>query len=313
MSTIAQKDVKIDASNKVHNLPNTGMRKGLWILAFIVLTFVGDRFGGFLLSKLVEKSQFRYSRLYTGKAKADILLAGNSRGLMFYQPHIEEITGKSTFNVSYNGMPIELGRALIEDYFDKYPAPELLLLDVTMADRLNDGLVTDFNLYSPLSKRLDDIILETSPNTGYGGRVANLYRYNSEVFQRSMNYLNRSDEDWLLDRVINEYMLEDAKNLEPYTITLLDESLEDLKALTKFVQSKGTKIQYIINPYFPDFLNNITNLEDYKQRIEAGTGVKVHNYAGAITDIEAFGDYQHLNKDGAKIFLDMLKRDGILP
>jgi len=85
--------------------------------------------------------------MYQGKAAADILLVGNSRGLIFYQPYIEEITGKSTFNVSYNGMPIDLGQTLVEDYFANYKAPETMILDVTMCDRENTKLISGFNLY----------------------------------------------------------------------------------------------------------------------------------------------------------------------
>ena len=89
------------------------MKHIYWILGLMALFFIGDRIGGYVLEQIVLKSKFRYSRLYKGQAKADILLVGNSRGLSFYQPYMEEMTGKSTFNVSYSAMPMTLAEVFV--------------------------------------------------------------------------------------------------------------------------------------------------------------------------------------------------------
>ncbi|MDZ4678788.1 MAG: hypothetical protein SGI94_00015, partial [Saprospiraceae bacterium] len=94
------------------------MRHLLWYIAFIILLFVGDRVAGLLLRIQASKSQFRYSQLYGRLGEADILLMGNSRGLTFYQPYIEEITGLTTCNLSYNGLPIDAAKCLVLDYHD---------------------------------------------------------------------------------------------------------------------------------------------------------------------------------------------------
>ena len=93
------------------------MKHLIWYLAFIALLFVGDRIGGLFLHTRVYDSQFRYTRLYRREV-ADILLLGNSRGLTFYQPYIEEITGLRTCNLSYNGLPMDAAKCLALDYFD---------------------------------------------------------------------------------------------------------------------------------------------------------------------------------------------------
>ena len=148
------------------------MKRIFWILALVVLFFAGDRISGWVLKQLTMSSQFRYSRMYKGEAKSDILLVGNSRGLIFYQPYIEEITGKSTFNISYNGMPMDLGRVLVEDYLDKYPAPEQMIVDVTMCDRKNSQLVTGFNLYAPYSEKLFELIKKDDQSSAYAGKLS---------------------------------------------------------------------------------------------------------------------------------------------
>ena len=321
------------------------MKKLYWVFIIIILFFAGDRLFGWVLKQLTEKSQFRYSRLYQGKAQADILLVGNSRGLIFYQPHIEKITGKKTFNISYNGMPMNLAEVLVKDYLEKYPAPKQMILDVSMCDRLNKTLITGFNLYTPYSQRMYDLVHLNDTTSAVAGKVFHIYRYNSEIFQRSMFYLNKSDEDWLLDRVINDAMVTGITNYKPDTIKIVQRDtirpedrkerlfksmvnnltssrngeveyvkgvMEHLASTVEFAKAKGVDVQLIINPYYPPYLDKLVNLDQLKAAAEKATGMKVHDYSRAVTDRAGFGDYQHLNKAGGCIFLDKLKADGIL-
>ena len=289
------------------------MKKILWIPVLLLITFVGDRIGGWVLQQVTERSQFRYTRLYTEQAEADILLVGNSRGLMFYQPHIEEITGKSTTNLCYNGMPINVARVLVEDYFDHYAAPERLILDVTMCDRLNNSLMAGFNMYTPYSERMEKLLLDTIPKVGYAGKLSHLYRYNSEVFQRTLAYLKGSDETWTNDRVMNDFLVADAANLEPYSITFLPTFANDLKAIRALCQSKGTQVHFVVNPYYPAFAQTISNLDSIKQVIQTQTGVEVKDYSLFLDNRTDFSDYQHTNTQGSKKYLNQLQRDHILP
>ena len=296
------------------------MKKIYWILGLIVLFFVGDRVGGVLLEKLLQKSQFRYTRLYQGKASADILLVGNSRGLIFYQPYIEELTGKSTFNLSYNGMPMDLGYALVADYFEKNESPEIMILDITMGDRINNQLLAGFNLYEPYSTHLSQLLKEESPKSYYAGQLTHLYRYNSEVFQRALAYINKDDEDWLIDRVISDAMVNKIDEEEDYRIAAdsvkyidaLDEIiLPALQNTLNLAKAKNVKVKLVVNPYYPPFADKIVNLNDFINKVETATNMKVHNYAKSVTDKKGFGDYQHLNKFGSKLFIDLMRRDGI--
>lgn len=295
------------------------MKKSIWIFALLALTFVGDRLGGWVLKQWTEGSQFRYSRMYTGEAKSDILLVGNSRGLIFFQPHIEAITGKETFNISYNGISVDLMNQLVQDYYDRYPAPELMLLDITMADRINDQLTIGFNTYAQYSDRLNDFIIERGGNMGHATKVSHLFRYNSEIFQRALFYANKTDETWLLDREISKSMVDAAKNIEPYQISIVPDSTAEmrdylpkhLKSLIEVAQKNGTKVKLVVNPYYPAFAESISNLSTFIRNIESITGLPVRDYSRAIQEDKAFGDYQHLNQYGAKIFVEQLEKDGV--
>ncbi len=283
-------------------------------MALLVVTFTGDRIGGMFLKKLTEKSQFRYSRMYLGKAKADILLVGNSRGLVFYQPYIEEKTGKKTFNISYNGLPIDLAEVLIRDYYDLNGFPKKMVLEITMADLLNDKLISGFNSYTPYSHRLDSLLKTKVPKSYYGGKVSHLYRYNNEIFQRALFYLKKPDTDWLLDRVITGELKKalDEKFPGEVELPLPEYNLQKLTAIVQYAKSHHIDVSLVINPYYIPFANKIPNLQEVSARIEKATGVKVHNYYKAVPDENGFGDYRHLNKTGAKQYLDKLIMNGEL-
>ena len=284
-----------------------------WILAVLVLFFTGDRLAGLVLEQIADKSQFRYSRLYSGKASAATLLVGNSRGLCLYQPYIEEKTGKSTFNISYNGMPINLARALVEDYYEEYPAPEQLLLDVTMCDRINNPLMSGFQYYiGKDSENLSQLIQDSLPKSYWAGQITHLYRYNSEVFQRTLFYLNKSDEGWLIDRVITPEMIEEVDRADAYIWQTPGNLMDDLVKIVKLAESKGTRVELIISPYFPDFAYKFIDFEKWKAEVESRTGKKIKDYSLEFEDPKYFGDFQHLNIPGAVVYIDKMLQDGVL-
>ena len=287
------------------------MKKALWIPALLLFFFIGDRVGGYILKQLVAKSEFRYSRLYTGKAKSDIVLLGNSRGLIFYQPYIEEITGQKTLNLSYNSLPIDMGQVLVEDYLERYGAPKKLIIDVTMCDRTNTQLVTGFSPYSSYSRSMDQLIKSASKNSWIAGKLSHLFRFNGEVFQRTLNYLGKSDKDWLIDRVISDHMQENATLESVVELKTTPERLASLQQLIVVAERKGTEVELLVNPYYPPYAERMTSLGPFIQQIEAATNKKVKNYALALQLTEGFGDYQHLNKKGSKQYLALLAEDGV--
>lgn len=289
------------------------MRKLLWIPACLVLFFIGDRLGGTMLSNIVAESQFRYAKLYRGQAQSDILLLGNSRGLIFYQPYIEKITGQSTFNLSYNSLPVDLGRAMVADYFNTYEPPKLLIIDVSLCDRQNTQLIAGFNTFSSFSGNLDKLIKEKAAKSWYGGQLSHLFRYNNEVFQRTLYYWKKSDKDWLNDRVISSTMQENVKNETVYELTITDYLLEELDQLIRIAEEKGTQVELVINPYYPAYFDRMKNFKQFIDKIETKTNRKVRDYSKILSETTGFADYQHLNKEGSKQYLDILQKDGVLP
>lgn len=282
-----------------------------WILLFFTLAFLGDRIGGKLLDQAIDKSGFRYSRMYNDCADADILLLGNSRGLGFYQPYIEEITQKSTFNLSYNGMPIELGAALVKDYLEKYEKPEVVVIDVTMCDRANDQLIAGFASYMTNSEHLSDLIRTTNKTNYLATQFSHLYRYNSEVFQRALYYSTQpNDEHWIVDRTIAASMIEMA-DAGAYDYRIDAYGLEELKALIELIQQQNIRVELIVSPYFPAFRAQMGGLDEFISIVSTTTNLPVHDYSESLMKPAYFGDFQHINKKGSEVFMKRLKQDGI--
>ncbi len=278
-----------------------------WVILFLIITFLGDRLGGRLLQSTIKESGFRYSRLYSDKAQADILLLGNSRGLSFYQPHIEELTQKSTFNLSYNGMPIELGQVLLKDYLDRYEKPDVILIDVTMCDRSNEQLIAGFTSYMSYSQRLDSLIKSANPTNYRATRLSHLYRYNSEVFQRALFYKGKSsDENWIVDRTITPSMI-DKISIGGYDYRIDAYHLESLKEIVELAQQNNIRIELLVSPYFPPFRERMEGMDGFIAAVTAATNLPVHDYSTALSNSAYFGDFQHINKEGSRVYMKLLQ------
>jgi hypothetical protein len=288
------------------------MKNLLWLPATLLLFFGIDRGMGYLLQKTTDSSQFRYSRMYRGDAAAEILLLGNSRGLTFFQPTIEEKSGKTTFNLSYNGLPMDLANVLVTDYLEKYPAPKSFVIDITMLDRRNESLAVGFSPYLEKSPNISNFIKKMKPEMWWGNQISHLFRFNNEVFQRAFYHRNTTDAAWLLDREITPQLVAGMER-DSYNLKIDTFLVEKLAETTRFAAQKGVPVHLVIAPYFPNFADNVGNLDKLKNICEAKTGLKVHDYRQSIADPTCFGDFMHPNKKGAAVFIDLMRADGVLP
>jgi len=289
------------------------MKHLAWYIIFIVLLLAGDRLAGGLMRIQASQSQFRYSRLYGRLGEADILLLGNSRGLTFYQPYIEEITGLTTCNLSYNGLPMDAAKCLLLDYhdlkhFDGTKKPETWLIDITMCDRENDELLAGFLMYTHRSSHFDTLIHNKLPKVWWGGQVSWLFRYNNEIFQRTLAYQNKSDRDWLLDREIPTTLSEEVSK-HSYDLEIHPYLIQNLKEIVEMAQASNIRVELVISPYFPGF--QVKNLDALKSEVEKSTRLSVHDYRAALSDPTDFGDFMHPNKKGSMKYMDLLKSDGV--
>jgi len=211
-------------------------------------------------------------------------------------------------------MPADLAKVLTEDYLDRYPAPQKMVVDITTCDRANDELIAAFLPYAGRSYRLDTLIHNKLPKVWWGAKVSSLFRFNNEIFQRALFYRSKTDTDWLLDRVISAEL---AGAVRQHGYDVFDKQkhgylVEQLRELVDFARRKNVPVELVIGPYFPGFAANVKNLDVLKKAVETETGLTVRDYRDALSDPACFGDFMHPNKKGAVAYMDLLKRDGVL-
>jgi hypothetical protein len=285
------------------------MKKASWVIFFIAVLFAGDRLIGMYFQHVVDKSLFRYSRMYRGEGKADIVIVGNSRGLNLFQPYMEQQTGRKTFSLCYYSMPMEIAGAIAEDYLDRYKV-QTVLCEVSIVEMSDDRLLSGFTTYIPDSKRIDSVLKSTVKESWISSQVSHIYRFNNEVFQRALYYQNRLDDDWFFDRTISDRAIKEADG-QGVEWKVPEKHVQDLKQLADYCKARNINLKFIIGPFFPKF--QVKNLDKLKKRIEEVTGIPVRDYSYAIQDVTAFSDYNHANIKGGKEVVDMMIRDGVLP
>jgi hypothetical protein len=88
------------------------------------------------------------------------------------------------------------------------------------------------------------------------------------------------------------------------------------KEMIDYAKSKGVEVKLVINPYFPAFAETSAIKDSFliplKTHIETITGLPVHDFSTALTEIDEIGDYQHANKKGSIHYMNILLEKGIL-
>jgi hypothetical protein len=285
-------------------------RSVAYILGFVIILFGGDRLASYFLKNfVVDRSQLRYTQLYHGGADAEILLVGNSRGLSFYQPFIEQATGRSTFNLSYNGLPTNLALVFFKDYLRLNGNPKLVLFEMTMRGNRTE-LIGNFGCYSPYSQDLARIMLAETPSIGRFNQIFHLTRYNGEVFQRSLYHLNEPDTAWLSTATIPERALQYKKTRQvPAEFDQM--AAQDYKEMVRICKENGIQYKLVVNPYLPDYRQRMTDFDSMLKSLREFIGEPIRDYSLTISGHESFSDPMHTNKNGSRDYMKLLFEDKI--
>lgn len=293
----------------------TQLRNGWKILAFVVVTFVGDRVGGSVIERLFMNTKFRFAELYSGKLPSEIAFIGNSRGVhMFHRPPLQSASGRPIANLSFNGLPATMLPVVLEDYLIHHTAPQEVFVEVSCLGRVNEpGSLERFRIVTGQSASFDRVHRQSAPVDYAASEISHLYRCNSELLWRSVLFLRASDQDWIMTSVLRD----DWKEvISPESIRRFDSSQADLQALQEMIQiadQHDVKVNLILAPYYPDYFELTEGVGKWLQRIEDQTGKKVLDYSTAIDQASLFADPIHLNPDGAARLSELMVKRGDLP
>ena len=287
----------------------------LWAVAIFVLVFCIDRVGAWGLSKLFLGTSSRHAELYRGGLQHDIVVVGNSRGVNgFFAPKISSVTGKSTFNISHNGMPACIVDTLVRDYVQMNESPKLVVIEIScVGSKERPSSIANYRPYLNFSERFETLFKDKVPVEYRRSQVSHLHRMSSELFFRSLAYLKRSDQNWINRRTINEAAIRRVEAGNPIELAMSKKQAELIGQLASDLNEQGIKVKLVLSPYLPQYLGKMTNLSDWIQQLEKYSGQEVFDYSGLPLIANGFADNVHLNPVGSELFLQKLIEDNVIP
>src|SRR3989442_8244710 len=278
----------------------------------LVVVLAGDRALAWMLARAVSRAGTRFARAYRGGVDADVLVAGDSRGVNgLYGPAIRDATGLSAFNLAYNGLSTHLCEALVLDYLERNRAPRLLLVEASNV-RSPDEMLESLRLHWRDSARLDALAAALIPRERRATRILNLYGYDNELALRSLFYAGRDDQDWVNRYRISPAVLEAARREAPFRLEARPDNLEALGRLVRAAEAKDITVRVVLTPYLPDHLAKMQNWPEFVRSVEQVVAPRrVWDYSDVIADPSLFADRLHLNADGARRLARKMAADGL--
>lgn len=295
-----------------------------FLVVFAMTIFAGDRLLAKMLESLIDSSQFRFSRLYGGKADADVVIFGDSRAVhSFYAPGLSESFKRNVVNMGYNGFTTEMVECLINDYLNNCPPPKLIVLEVTNVFHSPDSLV-NVKPYLSRSPMLSELFRRERPDDYFYTQVSHLYRLNCELTLRVLYFLKKTDQTWILTRpmppgMAQARMTTTAESSEKES-PVLDKNLAAFDRILELTRKKGIELRCVVAPYWPDYYANspakqrtIKELQKRVRESSAGSAAAANlwDYSTLLDQSELFADRVHTNRDGARQFQQRLEVDGV--
>ena len=295
------------------------------LLLLIVLLFIADFMMGFFFKKISDigfknNPEQLQTEFVIKKAKADVIIIGNSRATNHYVPSIiADSLNRTVFNAGYGATYFTYFVTMIHAILKRH-SPELIVFNV-------DPILLDKS-YGPGSLQLlypfynDDIYYKNivdanNPNNRYK-LISKMYRYNSEfipLVQRMFSKKSDEQYDGFIPQPNEGYNYPIIRNFE-YVANDLDlHKVELLQNCIDSCKSKGVKLIFSVSPKFEQ--SNETQVSSYihlKELLEKNNIPLI--YMGDITvisDSTMYKDIKHLNHRGAiaftKVFVGKLKEE----
>ncbi|UCF80267.1 MAG: hypothetical protein JSV08_07070 [Acidobacteriota bacterium] len=294
-------------------------KQGVALLRFLVLlavvVFAGDFVLGQFADFLLLKSRNRFSRLYAGRAEAEILVVGDSRAVnAFYAPEVSLRTGRPCFNLAYNGVSAEVAESLLRDYFERHPPPRLVISEATALMSCH-SVAAKLNAFRKISPRVSSLADRHFPSMGLLSKTLRLSSFNSEFFIRSLAYLRRDDQTWINPKKLTPRKLEAIRRSRSQKARTLPENLEAMERTVQFCKREGIALAVVMTPMHPEMREKRTGLADWIRETEdicARGGVPFFDYSRALDGSDSgFADGIHVNPEGSRALLERMMDDGL--
>jgi hypothetical protein len=284
------------------------------LLLLVSLWIVGDRIFANLIEHFVlPLSDNRFAKMYSGRAKADIVMLGNSRLDRHFDAYLlESYFNKSAINLGIGGQSAELSNILLHDYIDRYGVPKIVILEPTNAFIKNEGL-KDLRVFMNHSERVKNLTKKELPLEYYFGSLSHLYNFNNVMFNRILFEIVRSDTDRLRKDTISLKRYNQIRRLsyskqKPQISKLGNYSA--LKSIATACDEHNIDLKVVIVPNLKVVFARET-YEDWISELEdIFNPERIFDYSTALVDRKYYFDEDHLNRKGVYAFYEILRKDG---
>jgi hypothetical protein len=287
-------------------LPKTIVILAISLVLLLSAVWLGCRF-------VMSHSAFRFSRIYAGDIRTDVLVAGNSRG-------INLITGGGTspsvYNISYNGLGRASTISWIKAYFARGNTAKVIVIEATAL--FDNGAGCDGKPYWSLYGDIFSSQRAACPDDTAQARWAPLTAYNTEQFLRAVYYFTvkrGGDQDWANEYDIPPEMcahlpVHDVEHFQSMAhqadVVAIRAQIDELKTWLK-AHHVDSKIVFVVAPIFktPQTTPMINAIAGKAKTLTSGNPtIDLSGAFGARCSF--FADSIHVGREGRKALRPIL-------
>jgi hypothetical protein len=300
---------------------------GIYLLATYVILFALQFIVDNGLKKANDNDFGDWNRILKGEINSDIIILGNSRAFVQYNPVIlEKQLGYTCYNLGMDGTPIGLQNARWKMFLEYNSNPKILILNVDLLSLDKGKRIYSYGQYLPYlnNKHIENAIIEYKQNIKYLTRIP-LLKYNSSfalIRKGIVNYFYPENNYGYIDGFCerNDIWEEGLANVKKIlnkdgNIIFPENNLNDGKRiLEELIQScvkERIKILLVHTPYYYKLYNHLPQqkeLINYLNTVSYKFNVPFIDYSSdsLMYSTDYFYNTTHLNNKGASIFSSKL-------
>lgn len=286
-------------------------------ILFLAIFFVIEKSSYYLLLKAPEKEiDKRLEYVLNGNINKDLIILGSSRGVgNIMAGQLEEQTGLSSYNLSYQGTNIEFHNFIFTTLLKNNKAPKKLILSIdspyTFLEEKSLGFRAEPLIPLSANNYINNELIKRGENSllskfFYLGRISKSNFSFKKIKQRPNNPIDNYGSMPLLKTTFKNKNLQFNYNLIAYNLAEeTPRKLEVFKHIQQVCKDKNIELICVFTPSFVKFHQPF--LERFKLLLTPENKLFTYNLERDIyTDTNYFYDVSHLNLKGATLFTSEL-------
>lgn len=290
-------------------------------IVFLSILYVVD----YLIQEGLKTSNYReiskYNEIIKGGIDADLLIVGSSRALVHFDCElIESRTGKSCYNLGFDGSSYPLQKIMLDLYLNQNQRPDYIYWVVDLTSFTFSSDFYGFEQLIPfMENNYINEILRLHKTPAFLLELPLIrYSFNSKMKSVGLyTFLGIYQRDKIIEKGYRpqekswDGLFDQFKNENPKGISLelKEEYFQDFLMYSQEIQNRGMSLSWVIAPYYYEMLDITFNSQEIIQKIQlASEDCEIPFLDFTNSPIKAdksnFYNAQHLNSKGVKLFVE---------